>query len=119
MISRDHDRDSEERRGRIVGSFENESDQSASETGEGAGLQENVLIQDAAAQHLHGHEKDVSGDAEDERGGEDANDPGRIAGERSFALEGKQADSQDAEAPGADGCRQQPARPQHEEDKGG
>src|SRR3546814_1573980 len=59
------------------------ADDAPSKPGEGARLEEDVLVEDAAPDRLHRHQQDVPGDSEEQCRGQPADQPGGEAGERS------------------------------------
>ena len=75
VIGGDHHRDGEERRRRIAGWGEGQADHAADNAGKGTGLEQHMLVQDAAAQRLGRHHEDVAPDPEHEEERHRAQEP--------------------------------------------
>ena len=118
MIGDDQGRDREKRRGRIPRWVDKQADHPPGHTGEGPGLQQDVLIEDATAQRLGSHRQDVPGDPEDQQRRQTADEPGGEAGQRAFDPQGQQPQSQQAQTAGPADRTPQAARPEHQEDEG-
>ena len=87
MVGADHHRDCEEGSRRIAGPIEDKADHSTDEAGEGADLQQYMLVQDAPAQRLKGHVKDVSADTKHQADSEASHNPWRSTSEIPSEIE--------------------------------
>ncbi len=117
VVGADHHGDGEEGSRRISGPIEDEPDNPAGDARERSDLKKHMLVENAAAQRLEGHEKNVPSDSEDETNRQRAREPWRGMRQISLQIKVEQAQRHHGEAQGRADSGPQPARSQDQENE--
>src|SRR5258708_23501002 len=97
--------------------MEDEPDNPAGDARERSDLKKHMLVENAAAQRLEGHEKNVPSDSEDETNRQRAREPGRGMLQISLQIKGEQAQGHHGAAQGRADSGPPPAPAQDQQDQ--
>ncbi len=97
VVGADHHGDGEEGSRRISRPIEDEPDNPAGDARERSDLEKHMLVENAAAQRLEGHKKNVPSDSEDENNRQRAREPWRGVRQISLQIEVEKTQRHDRE----------------------